>query len=148
MLTKEEVLKNKNLLCVYAGIDRIVFIFSNNLDSREILFGGDQQKIISYFVSECYKFLSSNASNASVPSTSVPSTSSASFHSVWCNIVELNTQSKVLAYIQHIVFKSHQYFEKTGVYIKSSKSSEFDILDKIPNMKDIDFYRKFFFNSL
>lgn len=113
-----------NLICGYVGVDRIIFIFSPCIEGNHI-FNGDQQRIASFFISHAVLHFQ---------------------QFITCNIVDLNTQSKVLAYAQHVIFKTHNCFEKTGKYLKYDKTKKtFTTIDEIPNMRAIDEYRAFFF---
>jgi hypothetical protein len=114
----------ENLICGYAGCDRVVFIFSPCLEGNHV-FNGDQQRISSFFISRCALFFQ---------------------QSISCTIVDLNSQSKVLAYTQHIIFKTHNAYQQTGKYIKYDKvAKDFTFIEEIPKMRVQDEYRNFFF---
>jgi hypothetical protein len=124
VITESKFNNMENLICGYAGCDRVVFIFSPCLEGNHV-FNGDQQRISSFFISRCALFFQ---------------------QSISCTIVDLNSQSKVLAYTQHIIFKTHNVYQQTGKYIKYDKvAKDFTFIEEIPNMRVQDEYRNFFF---
>jgi len=109
-----KIAENVKFIFCFIHNCRLIIVFGVEIIN---LFEGNHQKICSYFTSNFSLFFNKF---------------------VICNLVELNSQTKIISYIQHAIFNNPGYFLK---YTNNEKK----YLKEIPNMKDIEKYKNFFF---